>query len=130
MAHSIQVVGDRHEVFEDMDLLVVLGLLLEELSERPERYARLARLRDVWTECRTGFGPGTIDLELDEVAAHPASKNELLDLLAATEGRLSSYDAVIPGHVLNAQCGVRGVYFNDFPTDRVAESIQRLVQML
>lgn len=130
MATSIQTAGDRVENLDDMDLLVLLGLLVEELNARRDRYSALWEQEALWRRCRTETGPGTIDLELDRIVGDPVSVEQLARLLDSVASRLSTLGTTIPGTTLNTGYPVPGVRFNDFPTSRiqaVLSSVRRLV---
>ena len=56
MAHSIQVVKGKVEILNDLDLLLVLGIMIDEIEEN-RSYSALKRFVPCWDKCRKSTGP-------------------------------------------------------------------------
>ena len=137
MAHSIQVIGDKVAILNDLDLLMFLGFMLAELAEHAERYPALQAAAVMWSQCRATSAPGTIDLHLEEVMNHAAARTHFEDLLRTVELQLDRFGDIVPkSHVESLQAqwpiaelkpGVPDVVFNpNYPTVRVKDVIAQL----
>lgn len=130
MASSIQVVGKRIESLNDLDLLAVLGFLLEELEAEPSRYPVLLQQQAFWRNARMDSGPGTIDLGLSWIASTPSALEQFSQLLERVDDALSEFGPVVPASVLNARYRVRGVRFANFEISRLLATVQSIRRLL
>jgi hypothetical protein len=130
MATSILVVGQRAELFNDLDLLVLLGLILEEMEDEPGHYPSLQSRASTWADCRESSGPGTIDLDLESLVQNAQAKRDLLELLSAVTRKLDVVGPYIPADVLNSRYAVRGVRFNDYSTARLSGAMEKIQNLL
>jgi hypothetical protein len=135
MAHSIQTVGDRAESFNDLDLLVLICLAGQEVTSSAPSYPRLASFVKRWKHEVATYGPGTIDLRLDDLVTDDlvtatGALSELDSMLTALRARLEQHGRTIPAAVLNSECPTPGVTFYDYPTMHLANACDRLAQLV
>jgi hypothetical protein len=130
MAHSIQVIDERSAIFNDLDLLVLLGLFLEEVHQHASRYSRLNPMVHAWAVARSRSGPGTIELGLDLITEDEQARQQfgyLLDSVDTMLGRIGPY---LRAHLLNATYAIRGVHFSDYPTSSLVSAVAKLRLLL
>ena len=126
MTTSIQVVGKRAETFDDLDLLGLLALVNEVRFRSRGKLDSLKPFIDSWKQNCIGYGPGMIDLDLEQISASVNAKSELEQLLKTVENRLGDFGETIPATTLMPWCEAPGVVFNDFPTMRIKKTIERI----
>jgi len=126
MAHSIQSVGERFEILKDLDLLILTGMMVQQVKAKPDRFASLQDFAEGWHRCRTSYGPGCIHLALDQIASDASTKTEFLDLLSEVERRLAVLGPRLDAATVNRCWGVRGVEFYDCETSRLVSPLQKL----
>jgi hypothetical protein len=130
MATSIQTVGNRTEIFNDLDLLAVLALLNEAATQRREECPSLEPFVKRWHENCVGYGPGTLDLGLEEVVANNAARKTLDQLLLVVERRLCGLGRTVPASLLAAWCKAPGIAFKDYPAEHVRSAMTRIRALL
>ncbi len=130
MAHSIQSVGMQSEVFNDLDLLVILCLLEETAQRQPSVDSAIQRVRQHWVDCRQLYAPGTIDLCLTELAGAPGGNAAFLSLLGEVESELGRFGNKIAAEILNTRCHVRGVRFHDYDVRFLQGALTRLRNLM
>lgn len=125
MATSILTIGDRAEVVNELDLLALLFLLIDSATQARERYSTLMPFIERWEKNCVGYGPGTLDLQLEDIVDDQETESELALLLKDVEGKLSSYRETIPASLLSS-CKAHGVTFKDYPISNVNSTIERI----
>jgi hypothetical protein len=126
MASSIQVVGSKFASFNDLDLLALLCLLVEEIEANPTAYGTVAPIVTEWHRQSATYGPGTIELGLDEIQPSDSARSELIASLEAVGQRAVRWGERIPESVLNRRCVAPGVRFVDFPVSAILDAGQKL----
>ena len=129
MAHSIQTCRNKTEVINDLDLLIIIGFALE-IGRQIPRFEELQELMMQWRESLQHYGPGVIDLRLEQLDKAPAMAGKLGELLVAIVNHISKYGETIPAHVLNEQSSVPGVKFSEYSAKNVEESVKRLQSLI
>jgi len=130
MAHSIQLIGEKAEAFNDLDLLVLVGLMISELEHNAGEYSALRPYIDIWSESRFAYAPGVIDLRLNDAVSRAGGRDQLEQLLSAVERRLESFGEIVPASKLNSQWPVPGVTFHDYSTSLVENAINKLKRLI
>ena|SRR5258708_37611183 len=128
MAHSIQTYRGKTEVLNDLDLLIILGFALEIIRESSQ-FDSLQSLVMAWQQVPKMYGPGVIDLKIDELVQTHAEVRELRTLLETVLQRASKHHETIPAHVLKKIVMVPDIRFNDYRVEWVNEAVKKL-QML
>lgn len=101
MSPSLLVCADRHASFRDSDLFAVVAVL-EHFLERGSLDASLAPTLAAWRDAVARSGPGTIDFDLDAIAAEPPMRKCLADaLLYAADRAASEWPDGVPLPVIN-----------------------------
>jgi len=126
MAHSIQSVGNKVSIVNDADLLLLLGLMLEQVNRSPEKYPALTFMVPTWNDALNLSGPGTVDLELERLAQSPGGERDLFALLSAALTRANELGPTIPADVLNEHYHVPGLWFRDFDVSLLERAAQAL----
>jgi hypothetical protein len=124
MAHSIQRVGDRHAIFRDNDLIVLIALVRKELEDNPTGHEHARPVVADWRLQLEGYTPGCIMLNLDTVAASPDTKVALLHLFDSLRTRLAG--------VTEPPRATLATYYDvpDVPATVVIEAIDQLAALL
>jgi hypothetical protein len=99
MAHSIEIYRGKTTVINDFDLLVVIGFGVE-LIRQSTRFARFKGLENHWRQSMLQYGPGVIDLKLDQFLTIPDETREFRALLSAILDQASQHGKAIPANVL------------------------------
>ena len=126
MAVSVQLVGRKAEVLNDLDLLILLRMMAEEVRSKPGRYSSLRQIADHWESCWEQYGPGTLNLELEKVALDSQKKADCLDLFARIGRKLCLLEATLPADRVNRRWGVKGIKFFDYQTDQLRVALDKL----
>jgi len=130
MATSIQTVGERAEAFNDLDLIAIVRLLGQEAAARPGEYSAITAVLARWERNLAAYGPGTIDLNFNDLASSDKRRSELILLLAAVDKGVGQFGKTIPSSVLNDRCAVPGVTFQDYPISLLRLAMTRLRGLL
>src|SRR5689334_18360368 len=125
MAHSIQTYRGKSEVINDLDLLVIIGFSIAIINHSTE-FRGLQGLAGQWQESLRQYGPGTIDLKLEQIVVDPERLLSLERLLGKILEQISHYHEKIPADVLNERLSVSGVRFNDFDVANIEEAVKKL----
>lgn len=130
MTHSIQTMGDASEIINDLDLVATIGLLSREFEKDPIRHARMEPWIRGWLEQSSNYAPGTIDLELEDIAASAEDRTALVDLLDALEAELARLGPVVPGPLLDDMKLSAGMVFGDYPVEYMVDVVSRVRRLL
>lgn len=130
MAHSIQSLGDEAAIIDDLDLLILIGMMIDEVNDRSSEYSSLRPFSENWHALRISAGPGTLDLCLETLVDDKTATSELIELLSAIAKQVKQYGEHIPAELANAKWATDGVRFYDYPTSRVASAIQTLNDLI
>ena len=129
MTHSIQFVKGKVEILNDLDLLLVLGIMIDEIEEN-RRYSSLKRFVPCWDKCRKSSGPGTLDLRLESVALDVETKQEFVDLLAEIKNSIASEGSTIGADKINERWGIPGVEFASYESASIIATVKRLCHLV
>jgi|GEM_PF-1493210 len=127
MAHSIQVYRGKHEVINDLDLVVIIGLALQ-IIQQSTQFESLQSLATEWQKALDLYGPGVIDLKINELTH--AQVADLRTLLKGAFQQALRYEEKIPAEVLKKMVKVSGVTFNDYRTEWVIEAVKKLQALI
>jgi|SRR6185437_3636839 len=125
MAHSIPTYKGRTVVINDLDLMVILGFGLQAISKSTQ-FENLQSLAVEWRTALDLYGPGCIDLKIDELLQTPTQVKEFATLLERVFQQASQYHEKIPADVVSKMVTVRGVKFEDYRVERVNEAVRKL----
>lgn len=110
MAHSIQVFHGKSGVFNDLDLMVIVGLAAQ-VNSRVDDAERFGKFMEDWQMSLKYYGPGLIDLHLEELLVTTAAKQDLAALLQRISRQIEDYGDEVPLPILKRMIPVRGVIF-------------------
>ena len=130
MAHSIQTLGDRTAVLNDLDLIAIIGLMVDEVKESPDRFPVINRVVLQWAASLRGYGPGTIELNLEAIAGSPEALSELKMLLSSVNDRVRSLGDRVPAPLLNHGLPAPGVTLSDYDSQFLIQAMDKLRQLL
>ena len=126
MTTSIQAIGDRAEILNDLDLLALIALLNEVRYETREQLKSLQPFFDIWHGNCIGYGPGTLDLDLEGISANENAASELEQLLKTVDNKLGDFGDAVPAKVLATWCDAPGVTFTNYSTTKIKTTIERI----
>jgi hypothetical protein len=129
MATSIQIVGSKHEAFNDLDLLVIVGLLVNRLRASPPD-GMLDKDRREWERVLAQYAPGCIDLKLGALSADFGKKRAMFVALSLVNEDLLRRGELILGTTLNREVDVPGVRFSDYKTSTLLLVARKLAMLL
>jgi hypothetical protein len=129
MAHSIQVYGERTAVINDLDLIVIIGFAVEIIGQRQD-FADFQGLAMQWRDSLRLYGPGVIDLKLEQFITTPDGAQKFRSLLSAILEQALIHDETIPAQVLNALPSASGVIFRDYSVSHIAEAVEKLEALI
>jgi hypothetical protein len=130
MATSIFIVGNRHQMFKDLDLIAIVCLLEDKVQSTRPNYDAMLSWISQWQEDLRYYGPGTIDLQLEQLMAVPEAGVQLISLLSAVHDDLRQSGGTVPAPVLQNRCKAPGIIFRDYPVDLLMSAIERLMILL
>jgi len=117
-------------VFNDLDLMAILYLADLEVASRPSNYLTISATLTKWKQRLMTYGPGTIDLNLNELSSSNNAIPELIEILDTVNANLEKFGHAVPASILNQQCNAPGVRFFEYPTSLLRPAITRLRQLL
>lgn len=126
MGHSIESFHGKSAIIHDLDLLAVIAFAVDVLQD-PTGFPHLGALTEAWRSIPRGYGPGVIDLKLEELLQTPAHVEEFAALLDRISARLKEYPGTIPAAWLNSSVGAASrIAFNDFKASFAIEAVEKL----
>jgi hypothetical protein len=129
VGHSIQLFSGKFATVEDSGLIVIIIFASKFVRQSPKFY----QLRDIvkgWEDSLEGYGPGVIDLKLEQLDRCPELVEKLEELLAAILVDASQYGEKIPSGMLNGQHTAPGVSFYDYDITYLKRAIGRLHSLI
>lgn len=129
MATSIQTFNGKSVLFNDIDLMAFIAIALKAAAKINDNSAA-ANMPTVWRAKLIHFGPGTIDLELEESMQSQEALSSVKTLLDAIRSELLAAPPTIFAQSLNDELQVPGIVFHDLNTDaliKVATSFEKLL---
>jgi hypothetical protein len=132
MAHSLQTCRGKTSAINDGDLLVIIGFAVELANQSP-RFEKIRSLLDDWRAALPMYGPGVIDLNLDQFAQDPEAVRELTELLNLILHTISQDHKKIPAPVLNTELpikGATGVTFVDYEISFIQKAVERIEALI
>ena len=132
MAHSIQTCKGKSAVINDFDLLAIIGFAVE-LADQSPRFEKIRNLLDDWRASLPMYGPGVIELNLDQSARDPEAVRELRELPKLILHKISQYHEKIPAAVLNNELpikGITGVTFYDYKISFIKEAVEKIEALI
>lgn len=122
MGHSIQAANGKAAILDDATILALICLAGEAVDAAPDAYPVMEPVVAQWERNCDGYGPGTIDLDLDSLLSQANASNELRRLLVDVESRAARFGKNIPSSVLNGRCRAPGVRFLDYPVSNLTSA--------
>jgi hypothetical protein len=129
MAHSIQVFSGKSAVFNDLDLLAIMGLTLR-IIDKSKEHECLRSLANEWLQSMVTYGPGVIDLKLADFLCTPDQRTSLLAVLDVLLDEVRQYQDSIPASVLNGLSPALGVQFSNMKVSIIEAAISKLTGLL
>ncbi len=114
----------------DLDLMCLMALMLEELTQHPNTYPRIEKEILQWRDHLPTTGPGTIDLHLHNLVESPDHTREFLSLISGTERIIDSFGGKIPARTITDNISVPGIDWPDYPSRLPARTAQLLRKMV
>jgi hypothetical protein len=101
MARSIQLYREGVRVFDDINLLMILSMIIETIKEHENIYACLVESAADWEWVIKAYGPGTIGLGLKQKLREQAVRAAFLSVLRDVKTKLESFGEWVPLEFLN-----------------------------
>jgi len=103
MARTIQLYRDRISVFDDIDLLIIMSMIIETIKgpKNHHIYACLAESAADWEWVIEGYGPGIIQLGLDQKLREQTVRDAFLSVLRDVKTKLESFGEWVPLEFIN-----------------------------
>jgi hypothetical protein len=103
MAHTIQLYRDRISVFDDIDLLIIMSMIIETIKDPNNHniYACLEESAADWEWVIEAYGPGIIELGLDQKIREQTVRDAFLSVLRDVKTKLESFGEWVPLEFLN-----------------------------
>lgn len=126
MGHTIQQVGAKKELFRDVDLCAILGLIIDEVSRDSTRYSTLSKHHEHWRSFTRTCGAGIIDLKLASIAEAEPTRKQFLDLLDRVSEEVRRKGPTIDIDKRRREWGIRGVRFGLYDATDLLQMISRI----
>ena len=91
---------------------------------------QLSAFVNEWNEALETYGPGTIDLKLDELVLSPDAHRQFVSMIHVIEDEIKDTEMHVLTSMLNTQCRVIGVRFIDYRGDLLTKAIANLRRLL
>ena len=103
MARTIQLYRDRISVFDDIDLLIIMSMIIETIKDPKNHhiYACLEESAADWEWVIEGYGPGIIELGLDQHLREQTMRDACLSVLRDVKTKLESFGEWVPLEFIN-----------------------------
>ena len=103
MAHTIQLYRDRISVFDDIDLLIIMSMIIETIKDPNNHniYACLEESAADWEWVIEAYGPGIIELGLDQNLREQTMRDAFLSVLRDVKTKLESFGEWVPLEFIN-----------------------------
>lgn len=103
-AHSIEMVGEKVEIFRDGLLVILMSLMVREVRKNPSQYPSFLPVAEQWADVEEagGPGPGCIDLGFERIAANASLRCEVWSLLSVIRSNLERAGPILSNAELNA----------------------------
>lgn len=108
MGHSVQLVGDRHSIFNDLDLMLVLLIMAERVQTHQPRFANLLPHAADWARSVEQRAPGVIQPGLETIIHDPEAVEQLPSLLTEVESMVRAFGDSIRIEVQKARWPLPG----------------------
>ena len=103
MARSIQLYRDRMRVFDDIDLPIVMSMIIETIKDHKDQniYACLVESAADWEWVIEAYGPGIIQLGLNQKLREQTVRDAFLSVLRDVRIKLEPFGELVPLEFLN-----------------------------
>src|SRR5262245_6029083 len=103
MASTIQLYRDRINVFNDIDLLILMSMIIDTIRDTKNHhiYACLEESAADWEWVIEGYGPGIIQLGLDQHLREQEMRDAFLSVLRDVNTKLESFGEWVPLEFIN-----------------------------
>src|SRR5262245_59192340 len=103
MAHTIQLYRDRIGVFDDIDLLIIMSMIIETIKDPKNHhiYACIEQSAADWEWVIEGYGPGIIQLGLDQKLREQTVRDAFLSVLRDVKTKLELFGEWVPLEFIN-----------------------------
>jgi hypothetical protein len=101
MGRSIPLYREGVRVFDDINLLMILSMIIETIKEHENIYACLVESAADWEWVIKAYGPGTIGLGLKQKLREQAVRAAFLSVLRDVKTKLESFGEWVPLEFLN-----------------------------
>ena len=128
MATSIQIVGGIKELFKDLDLIAFIYLLEPEKAPIGQQDPITILVARMWKEDLKGYGPGTIDLKLEEMGSGMRASS--LKLVRDARKMVEKMGDYVPASLLNDRNRIPGIAFYDLKKELLLDTIIKLERLL
>ncbi len=131
MGHSLQEAAGRQVIINDHDLTVLIALLSRSLSATEDLPSELVNRIDEWVHSRDAWGPGLIDLKLDEVVQSEPESSALIRLLGSVEREAAgSRDTIPRGEISALLSEPSAIQTRDYPVAGLKKAVRGLIVLL
>src|SRR5215510_225642 len=103
MGRTIQLYRDRTSVFDGIDLLIIMSMITETIKDPKNHhiYACLEESAADWEWVIEAYGPGIIELGLDQHLREQKMRDALLSVLRDGKTKLESFGEWVPLEFIN-----------------------------
>lgn len=134
MGHSFVEFKDRTRMLNDIEIVTVVHIVLDmvrQASDSLQLTDQVRALVDSWSALIDTYGPGLLDIDLNQFLRTDADRDSLLELLRASRDMLERFGPLIPGEYLNRIVDAPGVLeFVDRPTSEVQDAFDKFIELL
>ena len=132
MASTTQVLGKHHVIIRDRILFILLCMMLDEIDSNKADYEAINSFSSEWREYREfGFGPGVVNVELEDIVQNQKARLEFDNLLSCAEKQIASWGTAIPKEILDKKYKFYGIkYLEDLDTSHITSAIDKIKELL
>ncbi len=124
MANSSQEFRGRLLSFNDLDILVAI-IIADDIYKSIPQSRKVSEILTGWKHQMEIYGPGLIDLMLDDFLRSPEDQAEFFSFLEEIRHRVTIMGDIIPASMLNDRT-VMGIAFKDYPASAVLSLLNGL----
>lgn len=129
MAHSYVDYFKRHILLRDEHLVWLMASVIQE-SGSAQITPELDDLLAWWKARWHTFGPGCVELPLDDFLRDSKSVGQLIEILNSIESKLLSFGPVVAGEEMNRNVPSSRFHFADQSTSSLCDVLSKFRELL
>lgn len=134
MGHSFIEFRNQTKMMTDGDVIIITHVILDVARpwhDSDQLTDNIKGLLNSWNNLLDVYGPGCLDLKLDQFILTEADRNDMLELTKKSCGHIQNFGAVIPGNYLNQIVNAPEILeFFDRPKEEILVAFDKFMELI